>query len=161
MQISSSILVCALVVQILLSPVSGHMPSGYKLKVTTQIEDYSVRIVVFPAKPEVNKSSEIIVGIINSRTNAPFSGEVRVNSTPARRFSQAFYEVKLTFTEEGNHTVPVEFSADGKTLRTAVNVEVVRGSDSSWLILGGLFTFLTSILACVWYLKRRQRGNVE
>lgn len=81
----------------LAAPIYAHVPAGHSLKVSAQVEDYSVRIIVFPAKPEVNKSSEIIVGIINSKTNAPFNGDVRINGVPATQFSQGFYEVKYMF----------------------------------------------------------------
>jgi hypothetical protein len=140
----------------LIAPIYAHVPAGHSLKVSAQVEDYSVRIIVFPAKPEVNKSSEIIVGIINSKTNAPFNGYVRINGVPATQFSQGFYEVKYVFREVGDTNILFEFTGQ-KELETVLTAEVVGGSGPSKLFLGGVFTMLSMVFIIVGYLRYHKK----
>jgi hypothetical protein len=79
------------------------------LKITTQLDNYSL---------------EIIVGIINGKTNTPFNGAVRINNLSASEFSQGFYEVKYLFREAGNTSIVVELGQGRKIHKTDINVEV-------------------------------------
>jgi len=135
------------------APAYAHMPTGYMQKVSVQVGDYSLRIMVSPARPEVNRSSEIIVGIINSRANAPFNGEVRINGVPATRFSQGFYEVKYVFKDVGNTTILLEFTGQDGKLKTRITAEVVGSSGPGKLFLGGVLIVLSTLFIMVWYLR--------
>ncbi len=145
-----------LLLLILFSPVAAHMPAGYKLKLSTEVGGYSVRIVVFPAEPRVNRTSEIIVGVVKMETSEPFEGEVWINGSPARRFSLAFYEQNLTFARAGRYEVPIELRTEKENFTTTVSVTAVEERDSPLVLPLLLFTAVGAVIVAVWYLRRRR-----
>ncbi len=158
-----------LMVSVLPVPVYAHIPSGYSQKISTQVDDYFVRIIILPARPEVNRSCEIIAGIINSETNAPFDGTVKINGIPAVQFSQGFYEITYIFDSAGNHTVLFEFDESGsqgglggqdgqkgEILKTEITIEVVDAPGPGRLFLGGMAVTLFILFVVVWYIRSKK-----
>jgi len=151
------ILLIVLLALVLIPAGHAHVPAGYSFKITTQVGEYSVKLMVFPAKPEVNKSSEIIVGIINNKTNAPFKGDVQINGVPATQFSRGFYEVTYIFRETGNTTILFEFAGEDEKLETTLTTEVVDSPGPSKLLFGGGFIVLSIIFIIVWFLRDNKK----
>ena len=140
--------------------VYAHIPSGHSQKISTKVENYSVRIIILPANPEVNRSSEIIAGIINSETNIPFNGNVRINGVPAVQFSQGFYEVTYIFDKSGNHSILFEFdefkSQNEKRLKTEITIEVVDAPGPGGLFLVIITVTSLILFAMVWYIRSKK-----
>jgi hypothetical protein len=136
---------------------AAHLPPGYKLRMSAQLGDYELRVVVVPSKPVVNRSFEVIVGAVNAVTGEPFRGQVLINGTPAERFYMAFYEVNLSAGKSGVYTVPVELVAGGSRLGLNVSVEVVEPGMGSRMLVPAIFMLLIfAVLAVVWMLRRQQ-----
>ena len=151
----SALLAAATVLMLLSAPAWAHLPQGYRLKLSTSLDGYELRVIVAPSKPAVNESFEVIVGAVNSSTGEPFRGTVLINRMPARRFSLAFYEVNLSFEEAGVHTVPVELVSGGERLELQVSVEVVEQSTGSRLLVPAMLFLLTAaVIGGVWLLRR-------
>jgi hypothetical protein len=134
----------------------AHIPTGDSLKVTTQVGDYTLKVMVYPGTPEANKTCEIIVGIINTNTYSTYRGSVRINDIPATEFSPGFYEVGYIFREKGNTSVTVELAHDGDPLTAAIAVEVREPSGLGMLFLGGLLTAVVLTLVFVGYVKYKK-----
>lgn len=134
----------------------AHMPPGYSLKVKTHVGDYTLKVMVYPGIPEVNKTSEIIVGLINSNTNTPYRGRVKINGIPATEFSPGFYEINYIFNEVGNASVRVEFAHGGVPVGKIITVEVQKTSAPYWLFLVGTLIMISLALISAGYLKKKK-----
>lgn len=147
-----------LVIQSLLSGVVyAHIPQGHSMKVTTQAGDYTVKVIVYPGIPEVNKTSEIIVGLINTTSHAPYNGSVRINGVPASDFSPGFYEINYIFREMGNASVKIEFIHGEELMVTTITVETKEASGPGKIFLGSMLVVIAFAFVSVGYLKKKKK----
>lgn len=136
---------------------NAHVPSGSSLKVTTYVGDYVLKVIIYPGRPEVNKTSEIVVGLINTRTNAPYLGPVMINGVSAKEFSPGFYETSFIFNEVGNNSIAVEFQ--GKEPLSATLTVEVREASGPGIFLAAVVATVSIVLLYVGYLIKKKRDT--
>ncbi len=127
------------------------------MKVTTQAGDYTLKVMVYPGMPEANKTSEIIVGLINTASHAPYNGSVRINGAAAAEFSPGFYEINYIFRETGNSSVKIEFFQGEELVDTTITVEVKEASGPGKIFLGSMLVVVALAFVSVGYLKKKKK----
>jgi hypothetical protein len=140
--------------------------------VETQIGDYFVTYMVFPAFPQPNEAGRVNLYASQIETGEPFNGEVTFIVQTDRLLSSqgeilgiqsiddGVYRQSFIFNEPGDYRITAEFSAQGQDY--AIDFPLQIGDPAPIGPLGIIVIVLASALVCfnLWQRKRLLRAKV-